>query len=438
MSANRTTRRWKDNASIYPDVREIVVALQDPGVMENRKEKGKDVRRYKYPLLDKLAGKIYKNIYTNENKPDGLTKNPTRGKQPLYKEMVLSRKKIDLHETPEFFHEFAKDGKVFLITTDTIHCGLDVCIDRFQDYVESLLQQKNSARSFNDGLRLGCIMLDSQYRESVAGVLSKKKNRSKSDIAGDPNTHFFEHILTESFMNPSYQVRPPAACYYDEFPEEEKEKWNPNDGAIFEHERDGAWLRSTWDEYIKPKYKKALDKWNKSTGGGDGSPTSFINFCGNDRWLVWLFCRDLETNFLLASSAGGRMPSHLQVEAGFTEDVSSIGGGVSDDTGSNSATPAKNKRFIEDELRAAKKHRNQISDTMEKVATFLQAKSQDKKESPKIDRYIRQVASYSQMMVDSSVLDTMTPNSKAVYVDTLKRQRKSVLDKMNKEGNENS
>lgn len=30
---------------------------------------------------------------------------------------------------------------------------------------------------------------------------------------------------------------------------------------------------------------------------------------------------DLEANFLLASSAGGRMPRHLQVEAGFEEDL---------------------------------------------------------------------------------------------------------------------
>ena len=77
-----------------------------------------------------------------------------------------------------------------------------------------------------------------------------------------------------------------------EFPEEEKGKWEPNSPAIFETERDAAWLKATWEEYIRPKYKKALDRWNKDTGGGDGTPSSFIDYCAGDRWLVWIFCVD--------------------------------------------------------------------------------------------------------------------------------------------------
>ena len=95
-----------------------------------------------------------------------------------------------------------------------------------------------------------------------------------------------------------------------------------------------------WEGYIRPRYKKAIGRWNKDTGGGDGKPSEFINFCAGDRWLVWVFCKDLEAGFLLASSAGGRMPNHLQVESGF-ENMSPL-----DDSG----TKRLNTVAAEDEL----------------------------------------------------------------------------------------
>jgi hypothetical protein len=285
------------------------------------------------------------------------------------------------------------------------------------------LRQKNSARTCNDGLRLGCILLDSNYRGSVAGVLSKKKSRQKSDQSGDVTNHFFEHILEEAFSNSSYRVLPPSECYYTEFPEEEKGTWDPNDLSIFEHERNGIWLKSTWDDYLKPRYKRALDKWNKDTGGGDGTPSSFIDYCGGDRWLVYLFCKDIEANFLLASSAGGRMPRHLQIESGFTEDVSCITDGVPSSAGK--------RVLIEDEICDAKKTRARIESTLDRVMTYVESSiggNQDK-----IGGYIAKVADYSQKMRDSDTLETMSPNTKELYVDTLKKQRRLFVQKMNDE-----
>ena len=218
---------------------------------------------------------------------------------------MVHRSHKDVTETHPFFHPYAKDGRVYLIKNDATNCGLDLPLQRFQELVESLLQQKNSDRTSNDGLRLGSILLDNQYRGSVAGIMTKKKDRKKSDIPGDPTTHFFEMVLKEAYMKPEYKVAPPAKCCYNEFPEEEKAKWDPNDPTILDHSQNGVLLRATWEEYLRPKYKRALDRWNKDTGGGDGTATSFINFCGADRWLVYLFCKDLEANFLLASSAGG-------------------------------------------------------------------------------------------------------------------------------------
>ena len=48
----------------------------------------------------------------------------------------------------------------------------------------------------------------------------------------------------------------------------------------------------------------------------------------------------------------------------------------------------------------------------------------------KMDGYISKVADYSQKMQDKTILDTMSPDSKEMYVQTLKKQRKEILQKM--------
>lgn len=251
--------------------------------------------------------------------------------------------------------------------------------------------------------------------------MTKKKDRRKSDVAGDPTTNFFQQIVKDCYLNAEYVVTPPQEQYYSEFPEDEKCNWDPNNLSIFEHERDGNWLRATWEDYVRPKYKKALDKWNKDTGGGDGSPTAFIDFCGTDRWLVWLFCKDMECNFLLACSAGGRMPRHLQVESGFTEEMSSLG----DDTTNNTT----NK--IETQVTAIAADRKRIASALEEAVSCLKNKQEDPTDSS-----IRQVTELSKMMQDESALESVSPETKEVCVSTIKRQRKGLINKMNERNND--
>ena len=258
---NATPPAWKDNDNIYPPAAEIAAALQDMGKRQVVKQKGREVPIHKYPMIDKLAGKIYASILSLYNNPEGLTKNKTRGKQFLYRDIIQSCRHRDISESDPFFHQFGKDGKVFVITNHTRHAGIDVCVQNFQRSIEHQLRQKNSARTSNDGLRLGCILLDPQYRSTVAGIMSKKKDRKKSDIQGDPTDHFFEKILEECFSNSAYVASTPSDIYYNEFPEDEVASWDPNHSSIFEHERDAGWLRATWEEYLRPKYKKALDRW---------------------------------------------------------------------------------------------------------------------------------------------------------------------------------
>ena len=356
-----------------------------------------------------------------EFSPKCLTINTSRGCQGLYKEMLILCKDFDVTESNVFFHKYGKDGKVFLIKNDPLCCGIDLAIENFQQSSEIELEKKNAARTSHDGLRLGCIMLDPQYCDAVSGIMSKKKDRKKADIPGDSAVHFFEKIVKDAFLNRNYVVSPDLK-YYDEFPEDERVTWNPNDASVFEHKRTGEWLKETWDCYLRPKYKQALDRWNKDTGGGDGSPVSFVDYCGSNRWLVWLFCKDLDANFLLAGGACGRMPNHLQFEGGFT-DISSM---------SESDNNSSNKRKAADELAAIRKQRQELRGTLDKFCSTLEKKTErmermEHTDDP--DTNLCNVAKYSQMMIDKTVLDTMSPDSKQVYIEKLKKERKGILEK---------
>jgi hypothetical protein len=361
--------RWKDNKDIYPPAEEIVAALNDKGEEVARKEKGKAVLRMKYPLLEKLSLKVFQFII-KVIKPDGIDTYVTRGKKRIMAKILMTRKHVDIHKLNPFSHQYGKDGKVYTLANSETHCGLDLAIEAFQRDVEANIAQKNSARTCNDGLRLAGIMMDNQYRSAVSLLLTKKKDRKQSDINGDPALHFFKKVLTECFLNPDYVVSHPPERFYNEFPEDERGGWDPNDASIFENDRDAKWLKATWDEYLKPKYKKALDKWNKDIGGGDGCPTSFINFTAGDRWLVWVFCSDRGTNFLLTNSAAGRMPRHLQLEAGFEEEIDSSV------TGSEGSKNNKRRR-LEAELDALSQERKNSNQVMDRMLNLMESREED-------------------------------------------------------------
>jgi hypothetical protein len=173
---------WKDCKAVYPPIEEICTALQDLGKHQVVKIKGKEVRQHRYPLVEKLAAKIYASIQGAFSNPEGLTKNVSRGKMTLVRDIIIRRRYTDIAETDPFFHKYGNDGKVYIVTNSTEHAGLDVCLKSFQEAIEASLSQKNSARTSNDGLRLGCILLDSKYRGSVSGIMSKKKSKQKCDI----------------------------------------------------------------------------------------------------------------------------------------------------------------------------------------------------------------------------------------------------------------
>ena len=207
---------------IYPPAAEIASALQDPGKKVPRRHKGKPIVKHKFPLIEKLATKLYNGILHHFGNHGVVTKNNTRGKQPLFKEILIARRHTDVAMTDPFFHPYQEDGKVYIISNDTRTCGLDKCVRNFEDHVKQELRKKNCARTCNDGIRLGCILLDNAYRDSVSGIMTKKKDiRQKSDIPRDPNESFFEKILHDAFSNADYVVATPPEEQWNETPEED-------------------------------------------------------------------------------------------------------------------------------------------------------------------------------------------------------------------------
>ena len=180
----------------------------------------------------------------------------------------MARKLTDAMTLNPFFHQFAKNGQVYVITNNPTTSGLEIPLKEFQESILDMLRKTKACRTHNDDLRLSLTMLDPKYREAVSIIMTNKIDRVHSDIAGNHVLHFFEQLLTESYSNAQY--RPPQVPreQFGDIDEEELSSWDANDPKIFEVDRTAAWLMETWKVYVKHKYKAALDRWNKETGGG--------------------------------------------------------------------------------------------------------------------------------------------------------------------------
>ena len=275
--------------------------------------------------------------------------------------------------------------------------------------------------------------------------MTNRKERCHSDIAGDYVLHFFEKILQESFLNATYSPPQAPRDLFGDMEEEEIATWNPNDPKIFEVDRSAAWLLETWKVYIRRKYKLALDRWNKETGGGNGQAWSFVNYCDRDaRWLVALFLKDVECNYLLASNAGGRMPGHLQLECG--EGVPAEMSSLEEDSGDSSdaratcgdtrvTTKNKKKKLLVAE-KATEALKCKLSDAMEWVAaTCKRRQEQDSNAVQDIttmnsDQLFTLITKYNHALNDTQSLGSMSPITRERWETNLKTKRKRCIEQM--------
>jgi hypothetical protein len=426
---------WSDCMAIYPDASEIATSLQDPGKKVMKIMNGTRQPVTTFPLIQKLCTKIYQSIRTIYN-PDGLTKNATRGRESLAATILMARKLQDVTTLDPFFHKFAKNGQVYILTNNPDHSGLDIVIKEFQGSIIDSLRKAKTSRTSNDGLRLALTMLDSKYRESVSTIMTHRKDRKHSDISGDFVLHFFEQLLVESFQNQSYRPPQAARSLFGDIDPEELDNWDPNDPKIFDVERSGEWLLETWKQYVRRKYKAGLDRWNKETGGGNGHAWSFVNYCDKDaRWLVAVFLQDKSANFLLASNAGGRMPVHMQLEYGFeqTTEISSLEPSSSADEQQGTTTTTKInkvKRDMDNERLETKKMKSEITTTFSKLSSYCDEKMNKEKDPRK--ELLDEVIKMNQAINDVESLGTMSPNTRETYVTSLQLERKRLIDNLSK------
>jgi len=348
----------------------MVLSLQDDGVVvssSSKLAKKTGIQKRKYLKIAKIATQIYKKLKETYNPVAGLDGNVSRGMQVLAMEILQSRKHVDTCDTDKAFHQYGNNGKIYIINNCTLCAGVDQAVNNFQKQHEHNAKTRAAHRTPEDGIRLCGVLFKQEYRAAVSGIMKNKKDRKKSDVPGDPTKSFFEKALAD-FVDIDFNVPTPKEdVWLSEQTDEYRDKWDPNSPSLFEHPRSADWLMDTWYTYVRPRYKKSLDKWNKETGGGDGTPASFIDYCGNDKWLVWIFLLDYETNFLLANNASGRMPNHLQLEAGF--DTATLSDITDDDWSSKSRV-----KTLEKELNEVRRNKEKIDDFGSIVSDFLKTR----------------------------------------------------------------
>jgi len=360
----------------------------------------------------------------------------------LYNYIVQLRKSVDVISAHVFFHEFAKSGKIFTIKNCSKNCGLNLAVYHFRLNHQEASQKKNSSRTKDDGLRLSLIMLDPEFRSMVVNYLTNPKDRRRHDQSTDPDLALFE-VLLAKFQDNQYIAEALDIEDPEDLPDE-KDDWNPNNPAIFKHKRTAAWLKETWEKYVKPKFKRALNKWNKDTGGGDGRPVEFHKFCMTDTWMVWIFAADIRANFLLGSSAGGRMPAHLQMESGFEMDVSTDDSPSRPDPSRPDPSPRVTKRRfaeianLEKQVMELKKQKTSLEVVADKVLNYLESKTEASNAAPSalstgqgnvLTHWAKAKNLYDDMQ-NTAHLDSLSPESREVAVTILKAEHGYHMGKM--------
>jgi hypothetical protein len=137
---------WSDHPDIFPSPTEIASALQDPGKSQMKVLKGAKQPITTFPRIQKLCTKLYQQIQ-GLFKPEGLTKNSTRGRDALVSLILMHRSRKDVATLDVFFHSFAVGGQVFTITNNTTHCGLDIPMNEYQATIIDQMQKSKVSRA---------------------------------------------------------------------------------------------------------------------------------------------------------------------------------------------------------------------------------------------------------------------------------------------------
>jgi hypothetical protein len=299
----------------YPDRMEFMKALQEEPTVDPKSPDG----ALHYPDMLKIASKVF-NLLKDEKFPN-LHSNKSRTSREIAHAWVRLRKQLDKTAVHDEFQCFAHGGnsKLYIIQNDLQYFGFDVFLRNYSNHLASKVVQKQDDRTPSDAIRVAAVMLATENRKAVAGILSGNKDRAKSDQPVDP-TKAWGMLAVEQFRDPDFIVPRPN----NRMDPTDVDGIDPNDVSRMCLHRDCQWFLDTWKYYLKKKYKAGIRKWDKETGGGSHEPHEFANFCDGSRWLVWVYLMDMENDFLLYSNAQGKPPSFVGHEAGFDAVISEV------------------------------------------------------------------------------------------------------------------
>ena len=192
---------------------------------------------------------------------------------------------------------------------------------------------------------------------------------------------------------------------------------------------------ATWEEYTKPKYKEALARWNKETGGGDGTLPSFAKYaCAS--WLAWVFCLDSEFDFLLASCSEGRVPKHMSNEGGWVDPLPIDNDNDDAEHGGNQKGTKKEKALLTT-IASLNGMTNTLSAHLEVIANAIKAKVEAKSEAKTPAKKKKVTSAYclekvakikkDQQMIEKD--NDITPLTKKRSLENLVTRKKQWLQK---------
>jgi hypothetical protein len=91
-------------------------------------------------------------------------------------------------------------------------------------------------------------------------MMSNKKDCKAQDAPNDTKLVFFEVVLSD-FESPSYIVKTLREDWSDQLTDHVN--WDASNPEIMSKGRTAKWLSNTWYDYVQPKYRKYLGRWNK-------------------------------------------------------------------------------------------------------------------------------------------------------------------------------